>query len=331
MTGVLRSLNYFNNLILFLCLWLSFIASASAEQLRIAFGSCISEVRSPIWDAISAKKPDLVLMLGDNIYQKSPDFGDLKKIQSKYKDLFGGILKLRSISKVFAVWDDHDYGPNNSDRSFKGRAASLKAFQEFWTDNPKAALENSIAFEHQIGRVLILALDNRSFRDLSPDRIEHRAIFGRAQLDWIEARLGNTTASLVLIASGGQILSERPGTETLSYFPLEQQRLFKIFAHAKSKIIIISGDIHHAEILERKMPNQRLISEITSSPLSSSHAPLHERGSKDPYRIAAYAGQDNFGVLDIKLDNKVDIHAMINDRWGKTLLNYYPELGQPIL
>lgn len=41
---------------------------------RIAFGSCAKHWQpQPIWDAVIAKKPDLFIFLGDNIYAKAPN------------------------------------------------------------------------------------------------------------------------------------------------------------------------------------------------------------------------------------------------------------------
>ncbi|MFN3229321.1 MAG: hypothetical protein ACK41P_05650, partial [Asticcacaulis sp.] len=41
---------------------------------RIAFGSCAKQSKDqPIWDAIAAQKPDLMLMLGDNVYLDTRD------------------------------------------------------------------------------------------------------------------------------------------------------------------------------------------------------------------------------------------------------------------
>jgi alkaline phosphatase D len=47
---------------------------------RIAFGSCARQDKpQPIWDAVIATKPDLFLLLGDNIYGDTQDMALLKK------------------------------------------------------------------------------------------------------------------------------------------------------------------------------------------------------------------------------------------------------------
>ena len=52
---------------------------------RIAFGSCASQARpQPIWDAVAATRPELLLMLGDNIYA---DTEDMDVMRAKYARL----------------------------------------------------------------------------------------------------------------------------------------------------------------------------------------------------------------------------------------------------
>ena len=52
---------------------------------RIAFGSCATQARpQPIWDAVAATRPELLLMLGDNIYA---DTEDMDVMRAKYARL----------------------------------------------------------------------------------------------------------------------------------------------------------------------------------------------------------------------------------------------------
>jgi alkaline phosphatase D len=42
------------------------------------------------------------------------------------------IQKLLSTCPQYAVWDDHDFGPNDSHSSFQYKKESLAAFKEMW-------------------------------------------------------------------------------------------------------------------------------------------------------------------------------------------------------
>ena len=49
---------------------------------RIAFGSCATQARpQPIWDAVVATRPELTILLGDNIYA---DTLDMNVMRAKY-------------------------------------------------------------------------------------------------------------------------------------------------------------------------------------------------------------------------------------------------------
>src|SRR5947209_12584366 len=79
---------------------------------RIGFGSCVHQDRpQPIWTPIVAARPELFLMLGDNIYADTEDMALMRKM---YAQLAAqpGFKKLRGACPILATWDDHDYGGN---------------------------------------------------------------------------------------------------------------------------------------------------------------------------------------------------------------------------
>src|SRR3954466_10779067 len=82
---------------------------------RIAFGSCADQDKPlPIFDTIAAARPELLLLLGDNMYadldravKVTPDV-----IRDKYRQLEAvpGFRKLKTTCPMLGTWDDHDYG-----------------------------------------------------------------------------------------------------------------------------------------------------------------------------------------------------------------------------
>lgn len=81
---------------------------------RLGFGSCAKQDKpQPIWNAVVAGKPQLFMMIGDNIYG---DTEDMDLLRRKY-ELLGaqpGFLALRQACPVLATWDDHDLGANDA-------------------------------------------------------------------------------------------------------------------------------------------------------------------------------------------------------------------------
>ena len=90
---------------------------------HIAFGSCAEAGKpQPVWDPILARKPDLFMFLGDNIYADTRDAAVMKQ---KYAELAAqpGFRRLRETTPLVAMWDDHDFGENDAGGDYpqKGR------------------------------------------------------------------------------------------------------------------------------------------------------------------------------------------------------------------
>ena len=61
------------------------VSPADEPLRRIAFGSCANQERpQPIWDAVRASQPELLLLLGDNIYA---DTNNMDVMRAKYAKL----------------------------------------------------------------------------------------------------------------------------------------------------------------------------------------------------------------------------------------------------
>ncbi len=289
--------------------------------IRIAFGSCVSEPDSPIWKSISAKSPDLMLFLGDNVYFENVDFKNKDQLDSIYQRLFSRKDFLELLSKVptYAIWDDHDFGPNNADSEFSDYKTTRELFKKYWGDvsNPPG-LEGSLARAISIPGVRLLLTDNRTFRKNLGKK--GSTMFGEAQLRWIESELAHPKDEVIIIASGGQLLAENQGFEGLYQYPKEQARLLKAISSSIATVIVLSGDRHFAEVLEVPVGEKRVF-EFTSSPLSARLAPaMIDKGQ--PNRRAAYFGSINFGMLEIRKSKAtLSINGYLYDQDGSTLLS----------
>ena len=91
----------------------------------MAFGSCygIFSRSSDIFETVVEDSPDVFVWLGDVAYVDNPShFGAMptdyiKERFEKTKNATG-YSKLLAKTKVIGVWDDHDYGSNDSGRHF---------------------------------------------------------------------------------------------------------------------------------------------------------------------------------------------------------------------
>ncbi|RME60579.1 MAG: hypothetical protein D6780_03135, partial [Candidatus Dadabacteria bacterium] len=176
----------------------SFTTAAKAEKLKLIFGSCIDNPNSPIWKIIKERNPNVVLLLGDNIYLRQNEFGNKEAIKKRYLALFNNPLfkQLSTAVKIYATWDDHDFGDNDSDSSFPFKNASYEVFKEVWKNNPSSPpdLKDSVAFLIKNSSWQILVTDNRTYRDN-----KKKILFGKKQLSWIKERLLDKSIKLTIL------------------------------------------------------------------------------------------------------------------------------------
>src|SRR5688572_21531594 len=138
---------------------------------KIAFGSCAEETQpQPVLELVVQHKPDIFVYLGDNIYG---DTYDMKILQSKYDTLAAKpeFQRLKKNVKLFATWDDHDYGWNDSGKWYPHKKQSKEIFLKFF-DEPSNSerrkhegIYTSYMFEGEGTKMQMILLDNRSFRN----------------------------------------------------------------------------------------------------------------------------------------------------------------------
>lgn len=296
-----------------------------AKLTRIAFGSCNHHDRSQhMWPQIAKSDPQLMLMLGDNVYgdagyRGSGDMGtfvDAYTKQAAYREF----QEFRAQIPMLATWDDHDYGPNDSGGDFVLRGLSERLFENFWHSSEEVRSRPGIYDSVTIGpngeRVQIIMLDTRFFRsplkelpygaDTSrgrylPDDSVDTELLGEAQWQWLEQQLAKP-ADLRLLVSSIQVLTDAHQWEKWGNQPRERERLYEMLSErAESGLLMLSGDRHSAGIYN--FAPQRTgegLWEFTSSSLNLAF--VREDASErepDDRRVSEFYSVENFGLVDI--------------------------------
>ena len=225
---------------------------------RIAFGSCANQDKpQPIWTPILADAPDLFLFLGDNVYA---DTDDPAQLQASYDTLgrIPGLQKLLASTPVMAIWDDHDYGPNNSDRLSPSREAAQLAYRHYVPHYPLPAdaelvgqplAERPIAQAFSYGRVRFILLDSRSQRDpVNQADDADKTMLGTWQREWLQRELLATrdTHPLTFILTTVPWISDETGTrDNWGRYPTERAELSRwmVDNHIRG-VCFLGGDAH---------------------------------------------------------------------------------------
>ena len=97
---------------------------------------------------MAADDPDMMLWLGDNIYLREVDFQSYEGFLHRYTHA-RETPEMKNLLKAcpnYAIWDDHDFGPNDSDGSWVHADWSREAFQTFWSNLAMACQSHAVHF-----------------------------------------------------------------------------------------------------------------------------------------------------------------------------------------
>lgn len=259
-----------------------------------------------ILDAIREDDPDVMLWLGDNTYFREVDYGSRAGMAYRYardRRTVEPLARLLTSVANYATWDDHDYGPNNSDRTFPLRADALDLFELFWA-NPSYGQPDlpGVFTQFEWADVEFFLLDDRYHRDANRAPEATRGIYGRPQLEWLLQALAASRAPFKVVASGGQMLNPHSPYEAFVHAPSEYAWFFgELEARGIEGVVFVSGDRHHGELLRMEREGSYPVYELTSSPLTSGGASA-SRELDNPLRVEGTLvnNQRNYAMMRVE-------------------------------
>ena len=293
--------------------------ASDSRDFAIAIGSCFFLADSdPIWggqdygggfeifDAIAGKKPDLMIWMGDNLYFQTPDDLDPNSMAMRYQRqrTFPPLQKLLTATPHIAIWDDHDYGPNDADMSYVMKGESLQLFRRYWA-NPSYGLPDvsGVFGRARWGDVDLFLLDDRWYRSANraidgPDK----TMFGAQQLAWLRNALIYSHAPIKLVVNGSQMWNRANRFEGWNHFATEQRAFADwLLAQKIDGVVFLSGDRHFTELLKVERLGTYPLYEFTSSPLTSrpwANPDANEQQNPDLVP-GTLIGQRQFGMIRV--------------------------------
>jgi alkaline phosphatase D len=231
-----------------------------------------------IFDAIGKENGDLMVWLGDNIYLNEVDWNTRTGIQYRYTHgrSFKALQPLLASMSHYAIWDDHDYGPNDADRSFVHKDLTYAAFQDFWA-NPGYGVngQGGITTMFSWSDCDFFLLDDRWFRSPNMLKSSERAVLGKAQVDWLIDALKGSFAPFKFVCTGGIVLNTADVYENYVHVaPEERKRLLDaIQTEGIPGVIFLTGDRHHTELSKWKPDGGYVVYDLCTSPFTSGTYP----------------------------------------------------------
>lgn len=297
---------------------------------RIGFGSCSKESKpQPIWDAILARRCDLFMFLGDNVYG---DTRDMSVLRAKYAmfEAIPGFARLRATTPLVAIWDDHDYGENDAGAEYPPKDESRRIFLEFWGEpagsprwdrdgvyasyvfGPPGRRVQVILPDLRFNRTPIIELDLAGVDYETWSKAKETAglpvpgpyarnpdpqatMLGERQWQWLERQL-EVPAELRLIASSLQVLADFPGWEAWINYARDHQRLIDLIRRKNAKgVVFLSGDTHYAEMSKLDVNVPYTLWDLTASGLTEVWPVVPPNAN----RVSEVLREANFGFIDV--------------------------------
>lgn len=310
---------------------------------KFVYGSCTyvnePEVDRPgnpyggdyqIFTAVYQQKPDFMLWGGDNTYLREVDFDSRTGILHRYTHTrsLAEIQPLLGSTHNYALWDDHEFGPNDSDRSYPMKKTTLEAFKLFWT-NPNYIFNEGITGSFMWQDVQFFLLDDRYHRSSIDAKTAPKEMLGEMQIRWLIDALKVSRAPFKFVATGGQVLNTdtSPFLENYIRFREERQKLLNLIQEEGiTGVIFLTGDRHHAEISKMERENSYPLYEFTVSPFTAGATGDRAKDEKNQYREAnTHYGKRNFGVFEVtgtRTDRILTVQLCDTDGkeiWKKTI------------
>lgn len=277
-----------------------------------------------IFESIHQKRPDAMLWLGDNVYLREADWYTRTGIMHRYTDQrsIKELQPLLASTHHYAIWDDHDFGPNDSDRSFHLKDLTLEAFNLFWA-NPTYGVPGveGITTFFKYNDMDFFLLDDRYNRSPNNRKTGEPTLLGKPQLEWLIDALVASRAPFKFVAIGGQVLNTAEVYETYAHHHgAEREYLLKRIEEEDLKgVIFITGDRHHTELSQYTNAAGNVVYDFTVSPLTSGAA--RNVTEVNAHRVeGTLVTQRNFGLLEVSGPRKARrLKLSIYDVSGKEL------------
>ncbi|MBK7596233.1 MAG: alkaline phosphatase family protein [Gemmatimonadetes bacterium] len=301
---------------------------------RIAVASCFY-VNEPEFDrpgtpyggdydilgAVTRSRPDLMLWMGDNAYLREGDFDSRTGVFHRYTHSrsLPELQPLLAATSHYATWDDHDFGPNDSDRSYGGRFLTRAAFELFW-GNPPLGADGGGGVTSTFGwsDVDVFLMDNRWYRDGQGRVTGDHSYLGRNQIEWLLNGLKASRATFKLVVIGGQTVNNSVTFENYATYGAERTFLLdRLQQERVPGVIFLTGDKHWTELSKMDRGGSYPLYDLTVSPLTAGPS-TGWKTEPNAYRVdGTIVSERNFGLLEVTGPLKERVLTItIQDRTG---------------
>jgi phosphodiesterase/alkaline phosphatase D-like protein len=280
-----------------------------SESFTLGFASCATTgSQHAVFQTILSLHPDFFLHTGDFHYEDI-SVNDVSRFRSAYDRVLASPAQSALFREVpiMYMWDDHDFGPNNSDSTAPGRLAARLTYQEYLPHYPLAFGSGNISVNYtfNVGRVFFIVCDSRSARSpaYSPDNAD-KTMLGVAQKAWFKQQLLLANGKYPLIVWVNTLpWIGTTGDDGWYLYPTERREIANfIKANDIRGLCQLSGDAHMLAI-DNGTNSDYATGGGAGFPVMQAAALDRSPSLKGgPYSEGAYPGTGQFGLMSV-VDN----------------------------
>ncbi|MGH1492633.1 MAG: alkaline phosphatase D family protein [Acidimicrobiales bacterium] len=302
----------------------TFPPAMEPSTVRLAFGSCMSTgSRGTVFDTIAdtslsswdGPRPQLFMVTGDLHYENitarstKPFLEAFDKVHTSPPQ-----RRLYNSMPMAYVWDDHDYGDNDSGHDSPSRDAAQTAYRLAVPSYVDPGQAGAINQEFSIGRVRVVVTDNRSERGETPGHL-----LSPTQEQWLIDCITDPTWPVVIWVSSTPWISSDDDSDNWGAYAKQRRRIADAISTRSANLVMVSGDAHMVAIDDGR--NAAYASDGSGGFPVLQAAALDRLGSAKGGRFShgKFGGAGHFGIVTVKDEGGSEIEVELSARsWTGT-------------
>lgn len=287
--------------------FITFPKAEKAAKFQIGFGggAGYTPQYERMWDTLSTHSLTAFCLMGDNVYHDSPKYPDIQDYCYYRRQSRAEYRRFSSQTPIFAIWDDHDFGDNDSYGGTKinepyWKLPVWKKFKNQWP-NPYYGGGNKnpgTYYDFSIADVDFFMMDTRFYRTNGKDKIKPDTMLGNVQKQWLFDKLLNSTATFKVIGTSIPITpgtkTGRGGLDTWDGFNKDREDLFTfIETNNIEGVFFMAADRHRSDAWKTERKKGYALYEFMSSRLTNIHTHPVQKKS-----MFGYSKTPSFGLLE---------------------------------
>lgn len=242
-------------------------APGERASYAMSFASCsgpvsgtTSPTNHPVYTSIKNADTLIFQHMGDLHYQNIGT-NDPALFRTAYNDVIARPLAFAMYHQqaVSYIWDDHDYGPNDSSRTNAAKTAAASAYRQFFPNYPPVLSSGGIYHAYTVGRVRYVVTDQRYYRDPhnQSEATTPRTLLGAVQKQWFKDEVAAAAADpncLFIIWVSSQVPYSDGNDYGIASWYAYNTELRELWDHFKAcgahrKMAAVCGDIHGSGVV----------------------------------------------------------------------------------